>query len=205
MTRRVPVVATIAVVLAVGTMVWLGVWQLNRAKWKEALLARYAAAETLPPIVIPARTRAGELPLFRHATAMCARVVGRRAQGGENRAGEPGYVQIFDCYSGGDFPILFSVEAGWSKDPRAKVEWTGGPVSGVVAPDRHSGMRLVASTAPAGLEPSRTPDVASASPVTPSGHRGYAATWFSLAAFALIIYALALRKRFKEQPETDAR
>jgi cytochrome oxidase assembly protein ShyY1 len=58
-------------------------------------------------------------------------------------------------------------------------------------------MRLVAGSAPPGLEPSKTPDVSSASPVTPAGHRGYAATWFALAAIALIIYALALRKRVK--------
>jgi cytochrome oxidase assembly protein ShyY1 len=30
-------------------------------------------------------------------------------------------------------------------------------------------------------------------------NRGYAATWFSFAAIALIIYALAVRKRMKEQ------
>ncbi len=29
-----------------------------------------------------------------------------------------------------------SVEVGWSKDPNAKVNWNGGPVSGVIGPDR---------------------------------------------------------------------
>jgi cytochrome oxidase assembly protein ShyY1 len=72
-------------------------------------------------------------------------------------------------------------------------------VSGIIVPDRRSRIRLVASSAPPGLEPSKTPDVASASPITPDGHRGYAATWFALAAVALIIYALALRKRLKEK------
>jgi cytochrome oxidase assembly protein ShyY1 len=43
------------------------------------------------------------------------------------------------------------------------------------------------------------PDAKTASPVTPAGHRLYAATWFSLAAIALIIYGFALRKRLKER------
>jgi len=58
---------------------------------------------------------------------------------------------------------------------------------------------LVAASAPPGLEPSKAPDVTTASPITPAGHRGYAATWFSLAAVALVIYALAVRKRLKEE------
>jgi cytochrome oxidase assembly protein ShyY1 len=56
-------------------------------------------------------------------------------------------------------------------------------------------MRLVAATAPPGLEPSRMPSVESASPITPSGHRMYAATWFALALVALIIYSIAIVKR----------
>jgi cytochrome oxidase assembly protein ShyY1 len=94
-----------------------------------------------------------------------------------------------------------SVEVGWSKDPNAKVNWAGGPVSGIIVPDRRSRMRLVAAGAPPGLQPSKTPDVSTATPVTPAGHRGYAATWFALAAIALVIYALAVRKRLKEQPK----
>ena len=85
------------------------------------------------------------------------------------------------------------------KNPNAKVNWSGGPVSGVIVPDRRSRMRLVAATAPPGLEPSKVPDVRSASPVSPAGHYGYAATWFGLAAVALIIYALALGKRRRKE------
>ena len=43
-----------------------------------------------------------------------------------------------------------SVEVGWSQDPNAKVNWAGGPVSGVIVPDRRTGMRLVAATRSAG-------------------------------------------------------
>ena len=199
MTRRVPLIPTILVIAAVAVMLGLGVWQLQRAKWKEGLLARYAAAEKLPPITWPTvPLKDAELPLFRHATGMCLRPVGKRAQAGENHAGEAGYVQILDCTTGVEGPGM-SVEVGWSKNPDAKVNWAGGPVSGIIVPDRRSRMRLVAASAPPGLEPSKPPQVATASAITPGVHRGYAATWFALAAIALIIYGLAVRKRMKAE------
>ena len=201
MTKRLPIVPTIVVLGAVVVLIWLGAWQLQRAKWKERLLARYAQAEELPPIAFPtAPLHDDQLPLFRHATGVCLRVVGRRAIGGENQVGEPGYVQIIDCATGTEGPGM-AVEVGWSKNPNAKVNWAGGPVSGIIVPDRRSRMRLVAAGAPPGLEPSKTPDVSTASPVTPAGHRGYAATWFALAVIALIIYALAVRKKMKAEPK----
>ena len=40
MMRRLPMIPTIVVLLAVGTMVALGVWQLQRMAWKDDLLAR---------------------------------------------------------------------------------------------------------------------------------------------------------------------
>jgi surfeit locus 1 family protein len=198
MIRRIPVIPTIIVLAAVAVMIGLGAWQLRRATWKQGLLAQYAAAERLPPIAFPTMPmRSDRLPLFRHATGVCLRVVGRRAVAGENRAGDPGYVQIVDCVSGAEGPGM-SVEVGWSKDPNAKVNWRGGPVSGIIAPDRRSRLRLVAATAPPGLQASAVPEVGSVSPITPAGHRFYAATWFSLAAIALIIYGLAVRKRMRE-------
>jgi cytochrome oxidase assembly protein ShyY1 len=199
MTKRLPLIPTIVVIGAVAVLVWLGVWQLQRAAWKENLLARYAQAEKLPPIAYPTvPLRDDQVPLFRHATGVCLRVAGRRAIGGENEAGEPGYVHILDCATGAEGPGL-SVEVGWSKDPNAAVNWAGGPVSGIIVPDRRSRMRLVAASAPPGLQPSKTPDVSTASPVSPAGHRGYAATWFALAMIALIIYGLAVRKRMKSE------
>ena len=202
MTRRLPLLPTIIVALAVAVMIGLGIWQLQRAQWKERLLAQYAQAQKLPPITWPTTPpRTDELPLFRHATGVCLRPVGRRAAAGQNRAGESGYAHIVDCMTGIEGPGM-SVEVGWSKDPNAQFRWDGGLVSGVIAPDRRSVMRLVAATAPTGLQPSRIPDIRSATSVTPAGHRGYAATWFSFALIALIIYGLALRQRWnKEAPK----
>ena len=88
-----------------------------------------------------------------------------------------------------------SVEVGWSKNPNAKVNWAGGPVSGIIAPDRESGMRLVAASAPPGLETSAPPSLES----IPNNHRSYALQWFSFAAIALLIYGLALRRRWKQE------
>jgi len=200
MTKRIPKLATVIVLAAVALMIGLGVWQLQRAKWKAGLIAHYAAADKLPPIAFPTvHLHSSQLPLFRHATGVCLRIVGHRAVGGENRAGEPGYSQIVDCSTGAEGPGM-SVEVGWSKDPNAKIHWAGGPVSGVIAPDRLHRMRLVAASAPPGLEPSKVPDVSSVSPITPAGHRGYAWTWFGLAAIALVTYVLAVRKRMNQAP-----
>lgn len=201
MTKRIPIFSTLAVLAAIALMVFLGVWQLDRAKWKEGVLAKFAAAEKMPPIAFPTvPLKSDQLPLFRYATGICLRPVAARAIAGENHAGEPGYVHIVDCSTGAEGPGM-SVEVGWSRDPNAKVNWAGGMVSGIIVPDRQSRMRLVAAGAPPGLEPSKVPDVANASAVSPAGHRGYAATWFSLALVALVIYGLALRKRLREGPK----
>jgi surfeit locus 1 family protein len=195
MIRRVPVVSTIVVAAAVALMIGLGIWQLQRAKWKESLLARYSAAQNQPPITWPTTPLTDDqLPLFRHATGVCLRPVGTRAVAGENRAGEPGYVQIVDCATGAEGPGM-SVVVGWSKNPNAKVNWRGGPVSGTIAPDSLTRMRLVAGSAPPGLEPAAPPSLAA----IPNNHRSYAVQWFAFAAIALIIYGLALRKRLKGQ------
>ena len=198
MTRRLPLIPTLVVAVAVLTMIGLGIWQLQRADQKKALLARYAAAQGLAPIAFPTLPLGDELPLFRHATGVCLRPVGKREVAGENASGETGYAHIVDCATGAEGPGM-SVEVGWSKNPNAQVKWNGGPVSGIIVPDRRSRLRLVAATAPPGLEPSKVPEVSSASPVSPAGHYGYAATWFSLAVVALVIYALALGKRWRKE------
>lgn len=197
MTRRIPVVATIIVCAAVAVMIGLGIWQLQRARWKDGLVHQYAQAESLPPIAFPtAPVKTDDLPLFRHATGVCLRPVGQRALAGENLAGEPGYAHIVDCSTGAEGPGM-SVEVGWSKDPSAKVNWSGGPVSGIIGPDRLTRMRLVAASAPPGLEPSAPPSVSS----IPNNHRSYAVQWFAFALIALVIYALAVRRKWKEEPK----
>ena len=119
MIRRLPILPTLIVLAAVATMIGHGVWQLHRATWKQGLHARYAAAEKMPPISWPTVPLSdAQLPLFRHATGLCLRPVGKRAMAGHNLRGETGYVHIVDCATGGEGPGM-SVELGWSKNPNA--------------------------------------------------------------------------------------
>ena len=196
MTRRLPILPTILVVAAVAVMIGLGVWQTRRAEWKEGLLARYATADSQPPMAWPMIAgREEQLPLFRRASGLCLRPALTKAVAGQNRAGESGYVFLVDCVTGAEGPGM-RVELGWSKNPQAKFAWTGGPVNGVIAPDKQTRMRLVADRAPAGLEPSARPSLAAIS----NNHRLYAIQWFAFAAIALVIYALALRGRWRARP-----
>jgi hypothetical protein len=196
--KRVPIFATIVVLAAVATMIGLGIWQLERARWKQGLVDQYAAAQKLPPIPFPTAPSTGPLPLFRWATGFCVKPVASRAIAGENRQGEPGYAHIVKCATGAEGPGM-AVDIGWSKDPNAKWDWAGGPVTGVIVPDRLQRIRLVAASSPPGLEPSAPPSLDSVVSVTPAGHRFYAFQWFAFAAIALLIYILAVRKRLRPE------
>jgi surfeit locus 1 family protein len=62
-TRRFPIGLTISVAIALAILCGLGVWQLQRKAWKEALLARVAALEHAAPIPLAdalQRARKGE-------------------------------------------------------------------------------------------------------------------------------------------------
>lgn len=190
MRHKLPIIPTILVALAVATMIGLGIWQLERRKEKEALLASYAAAASQPPIGWPSVPPKEPLPLFRSATANCLSVTGFRTAAGQNRKGEPGFLVIADCRTGAEGPGL-AVELGWSKDPNAGHGFRGGLVSGVIAPDRISRMRLVAATPGPGLMPSALPSPA----IIPNNHLSYAIQWFLFAGIAVVIYTLSLRWR----------
>ena len=194
--KKLPIVTTILVAAAVATMIALGFWQLRRAHWKEGIVSQYQAAQKLPPISFPTAPLKQPLPLFRWATGFCVKPGAERAIAGENRAGDSGYAHIVQCSTGAEGPGM-AVDIGWSRDPNAKWQWPGGPVSGVIVPDRLQKIRLVAASSPPGLEPSAPPTVESAVQVTPTGHRFYALQWFAFAAIAALIYGLALRKRLR--------
>jgi cytochrome oxidase assembly protein ShyY1 len=194
MKHKLPIIPTILVALAVATMIGLGIWQLERRNQKEALLASYAAAANKPPIGWPSIPPKEPLPLFRSATANCLSVAGFRTAAGQSLRGEPGYLIIADCRTGAEGPGV-AIELGWSKDPNAGRAFRGGLVSGVIAPDRISRMRLVAATAGPGLVPSAPP-----SPdIIPNNHFSYAIQWFLFALIAVVIYALALRGRWRKE------
>lgn len=190
MTKRFPVIATIIVAIAVATMIGLGVWQLQRKAVKEALLVQYADAANLPPIAWPSVPLLDELPLFRKSSVMCLKIVRWESVSGKNANGKAGYAHVAHCQlSGGEGPGA-KVAIGWSPRPENPA-WSGGQVSGVIAPDNQALIRLIADTAPAGLERLAPPSTDSVS----NNHLLYAIQWFFFAFVAALIYVLALRKR----------
>ncbi|MBA2466202.1 MAG: SURF1 family protein [Sphingomonas sp.] len=192
--HRVPLIPTLLVIVAVATMIALGIWQIARAGEKQAMLAHHAAAQGLPEIAFPTMPPKGGLPLYRRASGLCMRVVGWNATAGADRNGESGYSHFANCSTGAEGPGMV-VDAGWSKDPGAKPNWTGGKVSGVIGPDRKARMRLVSGEGLGGLQASAPPSPAS----IPNNHISYAVQWFFFAAAAAVIYALALRKRLEDE------
>ena len=193
MIRRWPLIPTILVAAAVATMIGLGVWQLQRRQEKLVLLDSLAAARNLPAIDWPAAPFAGPLPLFRQARGHCLSVTGFRTAAGGNRDGDSGFLVIADCRVGAEGPGM-AVELGWSKNPSVGRDYKGGMVSGVIAPDSVSRMRLVSTTPGPGLTASALPSPDS----IPNNHLSYAIQWFLFAAFAVIIYILALKRRERD-------
>jgi len=186
----VPIVATIVVAAAIMVMISLGLWQLRRAAWKEGLLTQFAAARSLPPTAFPAVPDQSEALLFRRANGFCLAVTGWRESAGRNLAGESGWRHVAACRTGGGEGPGMQVDIGWSNRADAP-DWHGGPVEGVIGPDRDHRILLVATQAAPGLMPSAPPSPAD----IPNNHRSYAVQWFAFAAMAGLIYVLALRRR----------
>jgi len=206
MLRRLPLVPTLLVLLAVATMIGLGVWQLQRLSQKDAAVAAYRANMGGPPAAYPANP-VDDAYLFRVLTGNCLRVVSWQVQGGKSANGQAGWRHIANCATGAEGPGMV-VDMGVSTTPDAKVNWAGGIVRGIAThePDqshlmeRMSGkamplrLMIVSEEAAPGLTPSQRPDPAS----VPNNHLAYAVQWFLFAGVALIIYGFAVRKRLKD-------
>ncbi len=193
MIRRLPIVATLVVLLAVGLMIGLGIWQLQRLQWKEALLAHYQQAEAISADAKWPLTRQDvEQVLYRHSTLRCERVLAIEAMSGRNASDQPGWAHVARCKIDGAGAA--DVVLGWSNQPNA-VAWSGGVVSGIIGPGRNGEARLIASPPLAGLAANAAPDPKD----IPNNHLSYAVQWFLFAATALVIYALALRKRLRAE------
>jgi surfeit locus 1 family protein len=188
--RRIPIDSTILVLAAVATMIALGIRQLHRKECKEVLIARYTAAQAMnSEVPWPSSPIEYERALYRHARVECAEVTGMGAISGRAADGRAGWAHIAHCGlpNGGEADIAL----GWSADP-AQPQWSGGEVGGLVAgSDR--GVRLVAAPPQAGLAQLAAPDPRD----LPNNHLSYAVQWFLFAATALVIYVLALRKRWR--------
>jgi surfeit locus 1 family protein len=192
MTRRIPIIPTLFVTAACATMIGLGVWQLQRAKWKDGLMEGYKAAANLPEIAYPAfpLKDGADSYYYRRAGSMCLSVKSWRAVSGRNARGVAGWAHIAECSTGTEGPGM-AVDVGWSKAPANPV-WQGGEVTGVLAPDGKSVFRLVSAKPLApGLDQSAPPSL----DAIPNNHLAYAVQWFLFAGIAALIYGLALRRR----------
>ena len=190
MIKRLPIFVTILVLAAVATMVGFGIWQLQRAEWKNALLETYASASDLPAIAYPAVPNEAEAPYFRKSSVNCLAVTGWRSTSGRSASGRSGWAHIAQCRTAGAEGPGAQVVAGWSERPD-NPQWDGGVVDGVIAPDSQYVIRLVASEPVAGLQKSQPPALED----IPNNHLSYAVQWFLFAGIALAIFMLALKGR----------
>lgn len=198
---RLPVLPTLIVALAAATMIGLGIWQLERAQWKEKLLADYAAAAALPAVDLDPLFDRGvppTLPLaYRRVLVSCrfgAALPEMRA--GHNAQDETGYAHLVPCRPGAaGLAGRLLVNIGWSPGPDASVRApTGGLVAGRLGAVPDDGpVMLVSAAAQPPLQPAAAPSLAE----IPNNHLFYAFQWFFFAAAAAIIYLLALRRRQK--------
>jgi surfeit locus 1 family protein len=191
---RLPVLATILVGAAIALMIGLGIWQLQRAQWKEALLAQYEAAADLPDMAWPAVPDPAAPPLYRKSGLNCLSVTDWRATSGRSAEGQSGWVHIAACSIGAEGPGA-QVVAGWSERP-VSPDWQGGAVSGTIAPDSRNVIRLVADPPVGGLQAVQPPSLDD----IPNNHMAYAVQWFVFALIAAVIYVLALSGRKKKSP-----
>jgi surfeit locus 1 family protein len=195
--RRVPLLPTALVALAVAAMIALGLWQLlDRLPKKEAYLQQLAANPAKPPIAFPRQP--DDRLLFRRARVACEPPIAIRREG----AGKAGYRLIATC-AGGE-----QVQLGTTRDFAASASWQGGTVAGFVshAPDTRPliaglfdrtsvPLMLITDRPLAGLAPNAAPDLSA----VPNNHLAYAVQWFLFAGVAAIIYLLALRRRLWAQ------
>ena len=189
--KRIPILATLVVLAAIAIMIALGVWQLQRAQWKEAMLARFQSAEhSAAPVAFPRDAAAVNDALYRHATLTCSKVDDWQATAGLNASGASGFAHVAQCRTPDTASGKAEVIIGWSDDPAAP-QWAGGVVTGVVGPSGTDAARLVADPPLAGLVANKRPDPSS----IPNNHMAYAGQWFLFALAAGVIFLLALRRR----------
>lgn len=204
--RRIPIVATLIVVLAAAIMVALGVWQLQRKGEKDALIALLDANAANPALVtFPELPPVPDALLFRKSSVVCLEPVHWDSRGGADRDGKIGYRLVADCRTGAEGPGVL-VDMGVS-DGYAPPDWSGGTVTGMIVPGPHQPTiiaRLTGQAAPPRamlLSDDPAPGLrASAAPTPediPNNHLAYAVQWFLFAAIALVIYGLAIRRRLQ--------
>ena len=211
-----------------AVLLGLGTWQVQRLQWKEALLARLAAAEQAPPV--PLAEDAPPEPWTRLSVTGRLDYTREALLGAEVRGNRMGATLVTPLFRPGAPPLL--VLRGWVptegsptvERPEGELTLTGylrpaEPAGLMAAPDDPARRRFysfdpallgpaldLAQVAPYGLAllgeaaPTRLPQPATALPRPDNPHLGDAGTWDGL-ALTLLGVALALaRRRWQEAP-----
>ena len=197
--KRLPILATLIVAAAIAVMIGLGVWQLQRAEWKERMLAELATAPSRPAVDLdPLLARGGDAPgdlAFRRALVSCtARDAVPTLRAARSLDGASGFGVFIPCRPpAGGWADRIEVNAGWTlqadyRTPITLAGITAGTI-GTVEPD--GPIILTAATPAPGLAASAAPAIAD----IPNNHLMYAVQWFFFAITAGLIYLLALRRR----------
>lgn len=207
-TRGFPVIASGLVLLLIGVMIALGLWQWRRHDEKQAAIATMRANLTRPPVMFPPHGPVARDAMFRRSRVNCLRVAGYDVEAGKAADGTAGYRYIARCVTAGAEGPGALVTLGVGKRPDLTLTWNGGAVTGriVEEPDHRPMLTriwgnalvlrpmLVADRAPiAGLLPAAQPSPDD----VPDNHRGYAVQWFLFAGVAAAVYALALWQRLR--------
>ena len=194
--RRFPLFASLIVAAACAVMVVLGFWQLGRAAEKSEELEKLEQNMVSPAIAFP-NDRYDQTHLFRPSFLDCRQPGELTIEG----AGKAGYRVIATCADGA------RVQLGTTKDPHSTINWEGGSVTGSIGQVPDSRPVILAAFAGTGREIMLIADrpqagLAANPPRSvseiPNNHLSYAVQWFLFAAIALVIYLLALRKRWHE-------
>lgn len=194
--RRLPLLPTLLVLLAVPAMIGLGVWQLRRAEWKEALLADLSTNINAPLIDKPAELSGrADMLSFRRVRTVCRDIRPWPPSAARSVTGQAGYRQVIWCHEGTGAPLLVSL--GVAADPSVRIAVApgtrfSGPLvpRAVGSPDDPPFLLVAERPAP--------PLVAEAPPTIdaiPNNHLAYAGQWFFFAATLVVIYGFYLRKR----------
>lgn len=196
--KPLPIIPTIVVAAAVATMIGLGIWQIQRAAWKDGLLAEYAAAASMPALDLdPLLDAEDPLPplAFRRALVTCrARGIAPEVLTGRSAADAVGQVYLIPCRPGAPGPAgRLRINAGWapSFDAARRLSLDGIVAGRLGAVGEDGPITLTAATAVPPLAPSAPTRIEN----IPNNHRLYALQWFFFAAAAALIYWLALRRR----------
>lgn len=180
--RRLPVLPTLLVAAAVAVMIGLGVWQIQRAQWKEGLILKLEASSH-----------------GQRTTLSCTIAAKPEVRAGRSADGESGYRYIVPCTAtvAGE-PALPEVsesrlDIGWSKRPDAlPYVRNSGTFTGVRAMGETPSSRLLVLDEP--IPPLERSWLLTPADL-PNNHLLYAIQWFFFAAAAAVIYFLALRRR----------